>query len=747
MKKYLLLLLITSQVYAFQNLSDLSAVASSLDEYPANDYNNWMYPVYDTLYHRLSGSILKKIFVKQTGYITRFLKDITQIIQDRTARDRKNSFITKLICPENSKVIIWSDLHSAFHSLVRSFEWLKEQHIIDTNLTIIDSDYFFIFNGDSINRGPYGIATLYAIASFMHANPDRVFYIRGKQERNKHWLNGVLKSELKIRSKNGLQAEELVAQFFNTLPLALYITDSPAAQSFIRISHTGRDDIEIQEKTIAKQLAQSSQSNLTIIPLNPQSAGNGQPDIIAIIKSEDWRREARAKNGLGLIGQDQGATAWTLFSSPIQAYKELINFTYDAFGLLTIKSPLQKSSITLYNQSATTKEGFKQVATFNLQSASPIKDENGVNKKGTINIGSSMSLLVQGVPVMGKRTKRGMTARINQANREGGIHNSLVRSVVYNDDYTPRMTRTNINRLLSKENIDLILLPVGSPTLASYLDYIKQNKLLVLFPITGGPQFRDPQLAGLIHFRGTYKDEVRALVDYIYTEGAARKFAFFYQDDAYGKGPLQAAHEELKKKGITQWTDVPYQRNSVNYTKEAQKIRDAQPDAIGFFATAQASRELIRQIGIDFLTNKQLFGISFLGEESFRRYVKKHGLNVLFGAVVPNPNTSNLEIVKEYRAEMDKNGDPYDIFSLEGYIATSILLDAIKHIDPPITKEKILKRLESYQDYEFKGLTLTFNPERRDLAKYIWLETGDNKEWAKKKIVVNPPSNQGEQNA
>lgn len=735
MKKYILCAFVVLQSYGYQTVPDLEKLSQSLNEYPANDYDNWMYPDYDALYTDLSGNIIKKIFLKQSRYVSAFLTDLAQLTKSRKSATAAHNFVGKLTCQPGTKIIIWSDLHSAFHSLVRDLQWLKAQNIIDDNLTITQPDYYFVFNGDSINRGPYGIASLYALISLMHANPEKVFYIRGKQERNKYWMNGVLKSELKIRTKNPHAAEELVANFFDTLPLALYVTEKKDGASFIRISHTGRDDTAIQEKTFSHELAKQSETALTFIPLDTKNiVGNGQPDIIAIIKTEDWRREARAKNGLGLLGQDQGATAWTIFSSPIQAHKELINFSYDAFGILTIKSPLQSSTITLYNQSATKKEGFHPVSSFSLQSATPISDENGINNKGAINIGSSMSLHVQGVPVMGQQTKRGMSARVNKANKEGGIHNNLIRTVVYNDDYSPRLTRTNVNRLLKKDNIDLILLPVGSPTLASYLDYIKENKLLVLFPITGGPQFRDPELAGLVHFRGTYEDEVRALVDYIYTEGAARKFAFFYQDDAYGKGPLEAAHQELKKKGITEWTDVPYQRNSVNFTKQANMIRDAQPEAIGLFATAQAAREVIRQIGIDFLTNKQLFGISFLGEESFRRYVKKHGLNVLFGAVVPNPKTSDLQIVKEYRAEMDKNGDPYDVFSLEGYIATSILLDAIKHIEPPVTKDKILKKLESYKEYKFKGLTLTFNPQRRDLARYIWLESGENKEWVQKDI-------------
>ena len=263
----------------------------------------------------------------------------------------------------------------------------------------------------------------------------------------------------------------------------------------------------------------------------------------------------------------------------------------------------------------------------------------------------------------------------------------------------------------------------------------KTKDIAVLFPVTGTSQFRKPELKGVVHFRGTYTDEVEALVETLISEYGVKKLALFYQDDAYGKGPFQAAQKILQKHGITKLIELPYTRAAVDFSKQATKIKQEQPEAIGFFSTAQATQELIRQTGIETLANKKLFGISFLGEESFRRFIKKKGLSVLFGAVVPNPRTSTLPIVQEYRNIMDKNNYPYDLFSLEAYITTSILVEISKDIEPPITAQKILKKLESLHHYPYKGLTLTFDPYTRSLARYIWLETGNEEEWMKKEIT------------
>jgi len=253
-----------------------------------------------------------------------------------------------------------------------------------------------------------------------------------------------------------------------------------------------------------------------------------------------------------------------------------------------------------------------------------------------------------------------------------------------------------------------------------------------VFPVTGSNSFRKKNLVGLINFRVTYPDEVRALIDYVIAEHAVQRFAFFYQNDVFGISALEAAHDELKRRGITKWTDVPYLRGSANFTKQAEIIKRAEPDAIGFFSTTLPTEELIRQIGVEFLAHKVLFDI--LVEEPLRQFAKRRGIKIYGGSVVPNPKTSQLEIVKKYRQAMDRNNYTYDVFSLESYIGTSILIDMLQKIEKPITRAKIKQQLEALNNYQFKGLTLNFNPENRSLFDFVWIETSEHEEWVKRKV-------------
>lgn len=732
---FFLAFFITSQLSALSTLAELQKQADRITEFPQNDSDNWTNPNYDSLYSSLAPSYFSQWYGRQTPIVSEFILLLNTMNKARAKQS--DEYVQHIVVEPHARFVIFSDISGGFHSLVRALSFLHQEKYLNTDLTITKPNIYIVFNGNSISRGPYSIETLTTIMRLMQKNPKQVFYLKGEQEQYENWSNFNTRKELKYRishhKKITIPFEKELNTFFQTLPRALYISLPQNELNVIRISPSHRNAVEIDETIVGNALANQQTGRIALKHTTTSHKSKIIPQVISIIESENWMKKHTAKEGLAYIGQDRGAAAWTVFSAPIEAYKKLLGFTFDAFALLVIADQLTASTITLYNRNNTKNQPFSAKKTYHVQSSLIIEKDGVATPTNYITVGSSMAL-VQGVPIMGQRTQRGMAARIAEENKKGGVHTQRIRSVIYNDNYTPSMTRKNINRLLKLDNTSIILLPVGSPTLASYLDYIRKGDVTVFFPITGGPQFRDPALKNIIHFRGTYADEVHALIDYMVKERAAKKFAFFYQDDAYGQGPLQAAHEELKKNGITSWTDVPYQRNSVNYQEQAAKIKAAQPDAIGLFSTAQATKELIRQIGIDFLTNRQLFGISFLAEASFRRFIDKHGVKVLFGAVVPNPKTSDLEIVKEYRAAMDANNYPYDVFSLEAYIATSILIDAMKHITPPITKEKILKKLEQLDNYKFKGLTLTFHPDRRDLAEYIWLESGPDQEWDQKKI-------------
>lgn len=130
------------------------------------------------------------------------------------------------------------------------------------------------------------------------------------------------------------------------------------------------------------------------------------------------------------------------------------------------------------------------------------------------------------------------------------------------------------------------------------------------------------------------------------------------------------------------------------------------------------------------------------------------GLNFIISRVVPNPENSAIEIVKEYQIEMAREYPDVclDVDSLEGYINASILLYLLESIDKPYTHEKILQAARKINNLNFKGLILNFDPQTQSLSKNVWLDLGIG-EWIwgsttyrfshKSRIFAKKPSERG----
>lgn len=741
--------LFIGQTVCFQTMNDLEQYLAQFPENFEAVEQSLSDPNYSKFYESITPGFFKrffykiKLFRKPLWDAYEFQQELLMYIEQRADLPQSKSCAIGLRVEENTNFVIWNDLHGAFHSLFRDLKELQNQGVINNNFEIINKNYYFVFNGNAINRSPYVLETLTIILKLMNRNSDRVFYIKGSEEDEITWQNFGLRRELQIKagyiSSEAIPLKDTIIELFNSLPLALYIQNKHEPENnVIRISYFDRTYEKLDEHYFGDFWSILLHKDYALHDCKNRQKSTSVPNIAVIIAGQEHiiskgSPVAMVNNNQNnstynlVIDFDQGAVSWSFLSCPVPVYQHFFKFFYDSFALVTTGASVDTTILTMYQRSILDQKKDFDRGYYNILSGQVLKAGEKPKPFGRpISMGSSMAL-TRGVFDMGQDVRSGIISPVIQQNQQGGIHNRLLRPVILDDEYNPNLARRNMRKLLLEDHIDTIIFPLGSPTLRSSLDLISSQSAVILFPVTGGPQFRDPKLNNIIHLRASYADEAAALIDYMVTEYEMHNFAFFYQNDAYGKGPLEAAHKQLLKHGIKEWTDVSYSRSDYDFKNAIDKLLKAQPEAIGFFSSADSTKAFIRQLDITPLIGKKLFGISFLGESFFRDFLNNHGLEFMFSQVVPDPQTSELEIVKEYRAEMDRVKHGYDPSSLEAFIGMSLLIDIMKKTEPN-TSQELLKNLESIHDYNFKGIELTFNPQTRDLAKYVWLEVGPQ-EW------------------
>ena len=274
---------------------------------------------------------------------------------------------------------------------------------------------------------------------------------------------------------------------------------------------------------------------------------------------------------------------------------------------------------------------------------------------------------------------------------------------------------------------------LGTATTQALMPLVESEKILLMFPYTGDDNLRNEKYKHLIHFRPSYLDEISALVRFSQEKLMGQKYGVFYTDEPFGR----ERYEYLKKQLIDtyrmtadQVCPIPYPRGTINVDTAIPELKSCNPDVLVLLSTFDAARALVQGVGVANLKNTNLMGYSYL-TDLFQDFAGKgrdghsgKGLHFTITRLIPDPRTATLEIVKDYRREMELiyPGSRFDVDSLEGYVNASILIDMIAHIPEPITLDKIIANAEQMHAYDFQGLQLNFDPITRELSRQVWVD-------------------------
>ena len=327
-----------------------------------------------------------------------------------------------------------------------------------------------------------------------------------------------------------------------------------------------------------------------------------------------------------------------------------------------------------------------------------------------------------GLEYIGHDFLRGIDLIFYKENKHGGIHNHLLRLIPLDDKHKEYIAEKDLTELLKKTTI--LFTPYEVTFLNKIRDEIKNN-LLVLFPSTVTKQDRSLDKPLQICFRPSIEQEVKALIDYAIKTFEAKKFTFLYEESGWAKAGFHFAQKYLqnKQKG-TIVSSGSYSRNTINLKEAIKNIVLESPEQIPDTIICISHHRTIIPF-VSALIHKRFPCTRFLAtsQASLAQYFleQSHGISLITSSVVPNPRYSSIQIAQEYRADVLKHGPnvPFSYHSFEGYIVAAILVEALKKVTPPITKEKIYNSLTRMVD--IRGLPLQWNRSTRSLSNQIWI--------------------------
>ncbi|HLE42949.1 MAG TPA: ABC transporter substrate-binding protein [Methylomirabilota bacterium] len=384
----------------------------------------------------------------------------------------------------------------------------------------------------------------------------------------------------------------------------------------------------------------------------------------------------------------------------------------------------------------------------------PVASAPGVGAK-EIRIG--MSAAFKGASAgLGTELYRGAQVCYNEINARGGVHGRAITVVALDDDYNPLPCIKNTIELIEKERVFFLSNYVGTPTLTRALPVIKRyGDVILVGNFTGAqPQREAPYVEHVFNIRASYRQEMMALVERFWQQGA-RKFGVYYQIDAYGRSGTDGVARGLALRGAKIVAEATYQRGARfedDMTAAVTGLREAGVDVVlctGAYQGCGAFVKSARDLG----WTVPISNVSFVGSDAMLVLLLRHGQTtgreytraLVNSQVVPSYDDASLPAVAEYRALMNKYGptvpeslrDPkygpqrYSFISLEGFINARVVAEGLRRAGVNPTRQGFKQALESIRSFDLGiGAPLTFGPERHQGLDSVYFTRVENGRWA-----------------
>jgi ABC-type branched-subunit amino acid transport system substrate-binding protein len=333
---------------------------------------------------------------------------------------------------------------------------------------------------------------------------------------------------------------------------------------------------------------------------------------------------------------------------------------------------------------------------------------------------------------LGRQMKTGVGIAFEAINEGGGVNGRKLRLVTLDDGYEPERNKVVMKELAETQKVFGFVGNVGTPTAAVAIPYALEKKMLFFGAFTGASLLRkDPPDRYVFNYRASYAEETAAAVKYLIEVRRIRpaEIAVFAQNDKYGDAGFEGVARMLRryKRDPSKILRVGYERNTADVHAAVNEIfRNSQNvRAVVMVPTYKAAAQFISKLK-DKGANLIYTSVSFVGSnalaEELTQLGKGYAEGVIVTQVVPLPDSSSTAVLR-YRELLNKYapGEKPDFVSLEGYIAGTLLVEALKRVGPDLNTESVIATLEGVKGLDMGlGATINFGLSEHQASHKVW---------------------------
>ena len=354
------------------------------------------------------------------------------------------------------------------------------------------------------------------------------------------------------------------------------------------------------------------------------------------------------------------------------------------------------------------------VFTLALSSVVGAKDVPGVTDTEVV-IGWTTPL--SGPAALWGVTGLGGMALAEHINAEGGIHGRKIKIILKDDGYNPARALVNLQEM--KGNIFAVCGLLGTAILNAAKDYFPDNNIPL---ITAYGDIRiwaktpKERLKNIFIAYPDYEDEAEYITAYALSKLGAKKIAFFYQNDDYGKMAMSGVKKALKGGNAKLVSAVPYEVTERALGTHALKLKESGADGLIIYTTPTHGALITKEIAkigyqpkvLTTFTLGDPIMYKIAGETWEGTYIALPGNS---GQPGSDPAADKVaEILRKYNPNIA--GKEY--LALFGATSMMHLAEGLKNAGRNLTPESLVKGMEMIKNWKPEGLgaPVTYSPKR-----------------------------------
>ena len=300
---------------------------------------------------------------------------------------------------------------------------------------------------------------------------------------------------------------------------------------------------------------------------------------------------------------------------------------------------------------------------------------------------------------IGMGVMRGFMAYYNHINNQAGVCGRRIDVVMEDDGFNPVRTKKAAEKLINKDQVFAIVSPQGTPTNLAVLDYLVEQNIPVIAPVSGSSAWSVPLKSNYFALQPSYLMEGRLIAQYVMDELKPSSVAVFAVDDPFGNEGAASFAAEMSKLGLKKVHTIKHQPGECDPVKWVEDLQACSPDLVLLYTYIVPASELLAKahdvnfkpswIGTSVVSTKEL--IRFAGDEA------THGVRTICYPRGPiyhrGPRLFRMLMQREY-GDIVVGTD-----SVIGYAAAQLVVEGMKQAGPELTRKGFVAALESLKDW------------------------------------------------